>query len=251
MHQVENFGESYAALYDRIYQDKNYDAECAFLAELLARHSSAPAPWSVVDFGCGTGNHSLRLAAMGINVLGVDRSQSMLAFAGIKAKTTQGRIEFSNELPPEGRFDAVFSLFDVINYFPSKKDCTEYLRQFNRQIHAQGFVAVETWNGVAVPFLTERAKSKRISGTPELIRESRTELDWKNQILDVSFTCSEAHTGRELVRESHPMKYYTVTELTEMAENANLAVSAIYRAYTWDAPKVDDFKLMYVLKKRS
>ena len=70
------FGEAYAQQYDLLYQGKNYDAEVALLERLFAKHDLTGN--AVLDLGCGTGQHAIRLARRGYEVTGVDRSPEML-----------------------------------------------------------------------------------------------------------------------------------------------------------------------------
>lgn len=56
---------------------KRIERESPFLIEILER---APVK-SVLDLGCGTGEHSRFFARLGFRVLGIDRSESMLAKA--------------------------------------------------------------------------------------------------------------------------------------------------------------------------
>src|SRR5262245_66002071 len=49
---------------------------------------------AVLDVACGTGRHSVRLAAAGADVIGIDFSEGMLAKA--KAKATAGTARFIN-----------------------------------------------------------------------------------------------------------------------------------------------------------
>lgn len=64
-----------------------------------------------LDLGCGTGRHSLKLASLGAEVIGIDFSEGMLAIA--QRKTVSKRVQFikhdlAQSLPfPDGSFDSV------------------------------------------------------------------------------------------------------------------------------------------------
>lgn len=69
----------------------------------------------ILDIGCGTGNYSLKLKALGCNVIGVDVSEKMLSV--FKAKIEQNKYDIdlhllqSNILPFEDEsFDAIISV---------------------------------------------------------------------------------------------------------------------------------------------
>ena len=82
----DTFGTDYAQQYDVLYQDKDYDAETDLLERVFAAHGLAGN--AILDLGCGTGQHALRLARRGYEVTGVDRSPEMLSIARVKAEQT-------------------------------------------------------------------------------------------------------------------------------------------------------------------
>jgi predicted TPR repeat methyltransferase len=65
------FDQVYADQYDLLYGEKDYDAECDLLEQVFHRYSKGPIQ-SILDLGCGTGNHSILLARRGYQENGVD-----------------------------------------------------------------------------------------------------------------------------------------------------------------------------------
>lgn len=69
----------------------------------------------VLDVGCGTGNFSIKLAKLGVKIVGIDISEEMLKIARQKAEKLGLEIEFkkmnvySLEFP-SNHFDGVFSM---------------------------------------------------------------------------------------------------------------------------------------------
>ena len=63
-----------ASEYEEEVFTKNTETEVKFLLEELALPSGS----SILDMGCGTGRHAIRLAQEGYHVIGVDISQAML-----------------------------------------------------------------------------------------------------------------------------------------------------------------------------
>src|SRR5688572_30458546 len=69
-----------AELYDTIYSSfKDYGAEADRIAALL--YSEHPACRTVLDVGCGTGEHARLLAARGFEVHGLDLDPNLLRVA--------------------------------------------------------------------------------------------------------------------------------------------------------------------------
>ena len=82
------FGPEYAGTYDALYKDKDYLEECGLIDRLLKTYGDRPVR-NILDLGCGTGNHALPLAQQGYEIVGVDRSNTMLDRARKKAADQQ------------------------------------------------------------------------------------------------------------------------------------------------------------------
>ena len=50
--------QEYAKFYNDLYRDKDYAAECSFLADVFSTFSAEPVK-TILDLGCGTGGHAL------------------------------------------------------------------------------------------------------------------------------------------------------------------------------------------------
>ncbi len=97
---------------------------------------------SVLDIGCGTGDHSIALADKGFTVIGIDRSREMIKEANIrKAKLSQEaqkRVQFilgetiDVLLKMENTFDAMLFMGNTLSHNQGKikdlvKTCADYL----------------------------------------------------------------------------------------------------------------------------
>ncbi len=96
--------------------------EAPFLKEILEK---APKR-SVIDLGCGTGEHSRFLAGEGFRALGLDRSESMLAKAqekplGPNLRFVLGEIQNLKEVVPD-RFGAAISLGNTLVHLTERQD---------------------------------------------------------------------------------------------------------------------------------
>jgi len=101
-----------------------YDAKHAFvyekakgLVELLAPKSGE----RILDLGCGTGALTAEIAARGAEVLGVDRSEEMIAQARKKFPALRFELMDARELRANGGFDAVFSNA-VLHWIPEAEE---------------------------------------------------------------------------------------------------------------------------------
>lgn len=101
---------------------KRIRREAPFLKEILEK---APKR-SVIDLGCGTGEHSRFLAGEGFQAVGLDRSESMLAKAqekplGPNLQFVLGEIQNVREVVPD-RFGAAISLGNTLVHLTERQD---------------------------------------------------------------------------------------------------------------------------------
>ena len=73
------FSKDYSAIYDFLYTKKNYTKETKLLKKILKKY--LPQSKSLLDLGCGTGQYSNLMTKLQLNIVGVDRSSSMLKIA--------------------------------------------------------------------------------------------------------------------------------------------------------------------------
>ena len=80
--------QDYAQYYDVIYQKKSYQRECNFILNLASLYGAKNVK-TILDLGCGTGNHLLPFLKKGYDASGVDCSREMLSLAREKIKLNQ------------------------------------------------------------------------------------------------------------------------------------------------------------------
>jgi len=110
VNQWEAFYDRHAPYYDRGAFTHHTATEVDFLLEVTGLAPGA----RVVDVGCGTGRHSIELAARGFNVTGVDLSSGMLREARRKAAAANVHVDWvhadATRYVAAHPFDAAFCL---------------------------------------------------------------------------------------------------------------------------------------------
>lgn len=115
-------------LYDAVQSAWDYDRDVSFLLAAADRHDAASVadgrladpPTELLEVGCGTGEHTQRLAAAGFDVTGVDPNEPMLdrarrKFPGLDARLVVGGLP---SLPVTGTFPVVVAFRGVISHLP-------------------------------------------------------------------------------------------------------------------------------------
>jgi SAM-dependent methyltransferase len=215
----EVFGEGYAIAYDSFYRDKDYRAEVDLLERCFARYGDG-AVQSIVDLGCGTGNHALELAARGYRLTGVDRSEAMLDRARHKARERRLAVTFTHadlrQIELENRFDAATMWFAVLGYLTANHEILSVLQAIRRHLRPGGLLVFDVWYGPAVLTVGPSPRILELSCAPRrVIRLAQPEPDVRNHACIVSYRLLELD-GERLVRdttEQHRMRYFFPLEL--------------------------------------
>jgi len=154
----DTYNRDFADYYDRITKHKDYHAEIRTLAEFIRSVIPDPNP-SILDVGCGTGNHAALLAETGPSVTAIDLSPDMIRIA--KSKNT--RVKFMSgdiaEMEATG-FHFSYSLFNVVNCLDSIPTLIAFLKAISARLIDGGGFLVEAWNPIAIiaapPEIVER-----------------------------------------------------------------------------------------------
>lgn len=215
------FGSVYADAYDLLYHDKDYAAECDLIESIFQSYCDG-AIKSVLDLGCGTGNHAIPLAARGYEVVGVDHSESMVACARCKLSVNASisSLEFYEgdirTVDLMRQFDAALMMFAVLGYQRENADVLSALRTARRHLHPDGLLILDVWYGPAVVHQRPSQRIKVIP-TPEgkIVRSTSAELDTRRHVCTVHFQLRKLMKD-QLVAESeenHQMRYFFPQEL--------------------------------------
>ena len=216
------FGQAFAETYDLVYREKDYEEECRLLVRLFQQYDGGPIR-RILDLGCGTGNHAVRLAAAGFEVVGVDRSAEMLRIAQDKIRESKVNVRLRQsdirEVHLEEIFDAALMMFAVLGYQHGDDDVIRALQAARRHLRPRGFLVFDVWHGPAV--LAQRPGRrvrKMLTDHGELTRISSGTLDTDRRICTVDISV-QLVSGHQVVQESterHSMRYFFPTDLERL-----------------------------------
>ena len=222
------FGQDYAQQYDLLYQDKDYERECDLVAEVFRRFGRSPVR-SVLDLGCGTGNHAWPLARRGFDVTGVDRSPAMLEVANSKraigARAPEFRLGDVQRVDVGRRFDSVLMMFAVLGYQRTNDDVAASLATARRHLDPGGLFVCDVWYGPAVLAIRP---GERVKTTPtadgSVIRAASTRLDVFRHLAEVQYRVWRVSRSAPPIEtsESHLVRYFFPQELERFLEHAGL-----------------------------
>jgi len=249
---------AYSQYYDLLYRDKDYAGEARYVLDLLARH--APGAKRIIEIGCGTGGHARELAALGLDVHGVDMSVGMLETAEQKrsmlAPELARRIRFTQgdarTVRLGERADAVISLFHVMSYQTSSADLSAAFATARAHLADGGVFIFDCWYGPAV--LTERpsVNVKRLEDMDTFItRIAEPLMDVAKNTVDVSYTVlvRDRKTGaNETLRETHRMRYLFAPEIEMILAANGMSLVASHEWMSQGAPGVHSWSACFVAR---
>lgn len=140
---ISSMFDSIAPVYDRLNHLLSFGIDRSWRRRLVRAVSSFCAlrggEVKVLDMACGTGDVSIALRRKGLDVVGADISENMLALARKKAPGIDFRYGDASELPfADESFDAVTIAFGIRN-FDKRAQC---IRELHRVLKDGGMLAI-------------------------------------------------------------------------------------------------------------
>ncbi|WP_369405493.1 class I SAM-dependent methyltransferase [Aneurinibacillus tyrosinisolvens] len=243
--------------YDVISTGIDYDIE--FYTE-LAKSANGP----VLDLACGTGRFLVPMAMQGIEVVGVDSSDKMLAKAKAKAEIAKvvDRIAFveadmrSFEL--ERTFPLVMVPYRSFLHLLTVKDQVAALRQIRKHLAKDGLLALN----IFVPLIKhlyeqeERSSTRGIYPIPgsedRLVVWDYTRYDHFQQIAEIIRQYERTNKSGELIQRviaPFHIRYIFPMELHHLLKLAGFSVVSRYGDFKKAAFGPESTELIIVAKK--
>jgi SAM-dependent methyltransferase len=229
------FGHTYAKVYDILYQDKDYESECDILEDIFRRYRKNNIK-SILDLGCGTGNHAFLLAKRGYDITGVDRSSEMIENSKRKAQTEsisraqhipsflQGDI---SKLDLARKFDAVLMMFAVLGYQLTNREVLAALQTVRRHLKTDGLFVCDIWYGPAVLAIRPDDRIKVVqTSNGKIIRTASGSLDIHRHLARIHYRIWEIKESQVVNEdeEIHQMRYFFPQELAFFMAEARLSL---------------------------
>ncbi|MEA5573955.1 class I SAM-dependent methyltransferase [Calothrix sp. UHCC 0171] len=250
---------NYARYYDLLYRDKDYLGEAQFIHRLIKTH--APNAHSILELGCGTGNHAVLLAKEGYQIHGVDFSQEMLQKADSRLSQLPpdltSRLQFSQgdirQVRLNQTFDIILSLFHVISYQTTNKDLLAAFATVKEHLKPGGIFIFDVWYGPAV--LTEQptVRVKRLEDEEIIVtRIAEPVLHPNKNLVDVNyqvFIRDKRSNTVEEIQENHHMRYLFKPEIDHLL-SANQMQNIKYCEWMTDREAgLDTWGVCFIVQK--
>jgi SAM-dependent methyltransferase len=225
---------TYAAYYDLIYKDKNYEKEAKYILNLLHKYNIEFG--DILELGCGTGKHASFFSNWGFKLHGIDCSESMIEIANSEFKNENAYFEVADvrTFRAAKSFDVVLSMFHVASYQSTNQDLKNMFLTASQHLISGGIFIFDFWYGPAVLHNLPTSRIKKMNNNEiEVVRYATPEMKCNENIVNVNYEIEVKNRidGQvSFFSEKHSMRYLFLPELTGMLEELNIEV---LNSFSW------------------
>ena len=209
------FSKDYSKIYDFLYTKKNYTKETNLIKKILRKY--LPKSKSLLDLGCGTGKYSNLMTKLKLDVVGVDRSSSMLNIAKKYYKKNK-RLSFVKSsiqnINLKKKFDIISALFHIFSYNTSENEIDKFFSKSYLHLNKNGILIFDFWYESGVFNLQFPLKVREVDNSKyKILRITHSKWYKKiNQVFDI-MNCIVLNKKNKKVskfKETHKMRYFNL-----------------------------------------
>ena len=237
----------FASVYDMYMDNIPYDTWTDNISTLFEKYNM---PMNIVcDLGCGTGQMTRRLRAVGYDMIGIDNSYDMLMEA--QQEDSQGILYLCQDMRSfelYGTVGAVVSVCDSINYLKNTDELLTVFKLVNNYLDPKGLFIFD--------IKTENYYKKLGTST---IAENREEgsFIWENEYDEATrdnyyyLTIYEINDEGSFDRyeEEHLQHSFTEAEIINAIEKSGLQFLEVLDVETMEAPKEDSDRVYFIARE--
>lgn len=213
---------------------------------------------SILDLGCGTGEHLNALKKFGVRGVGIDISPQMLHIA--KERYPSG-IEFVNKsfngFDYYNEFDAVLCLFGSMVYLLNDKDVDNFFWNTWRALKPGGIGIFELWHSIPVRKIGNRPLT-HVSSTKYndlIIKRERgfeiiEETDRTIVRVDYLYTITSSNSTNSYC-DTHTMRAFTFDEIAAFMKSNGLVIRNIFANSLKEKFNENSNKMLIVFQKET
>ncbi len=248
---------NYSKYYDRLYKDKDYETETAYIVDLIEKYSSGAK--TILEFGSGTGIHGNLLAKKGYSVHGIEMSSDMIKRAKAREieseegcfKSIEGDIR---KIKLDRSFDVLISLFHVISYQTTNEDLESTFENAACHLEQGGVFIFDVWYGPAVLSIKPTVRVMTINDDEiQLTRIAEPVLYEDKNIVEVNYTLfveNIADNSFQKINETHTMCYFTTPEINLLLNQNGFELLHSEEWLTGNMPSINTWGVCYIGRKR-
>lgn len=227
---TENYGATYADLFDDIYTKLDYTPE--YIIETLDCKPNS----HILDLGCGTGRNSQNLP---YKITGIDLSKHMLAIAQQKMPKHHWEHSSITNFKLPTKYDGAIMLGDILSYLTINSELCEAFQNISNHLQSKAKLIFDFWYGPAVLTHKPGTTTKQLGYAT---RQATSILDIPNNICTVNYTFTQSH--KRTYHEQHKIRYFTIPEVHLL-----MALFGFHPQYNDNPPTENDWHTTIVAIK--
>jgi len=245
--------DRFALIYDQVMRGVDYPLWVDHILNLARKFEFDSS--RVCDLACGTGSLALLLAEKGCEVLGVDRSPTMIEEAKEKAQaaacsSVQWRQADITAFECEQKFSLVTCLYDSVNYLLKREDVAACFERARRLLEpGGGFIFdVTTEYNILVNF-ADYTFAENFADFSYIWENA---YDINSKIITSEVTIFQKN-GEQFFRfaETHRQKIYSTKVLEALIRKAGFEILGAFEGFTLNSPGPKAERIHYVCKEKS
>ena len=240
----------FSHFYDVLTYDVNYKARAKHLINIFKEKDKIPS--LLLDFACGTGSFSTEFAKMGIDVIGVDMSENMLAEAQQKNSKLKNPVLYlcqkGSDLDLYGTVDGAISCLDSLNHITDYEEFCNTLNKISLFLEKDRLFVFD----LNTPYKHREV----LAGKTFRIKRKGVDCVWSNRAIDentieinLNFSYKTGLFSKENISESFLERAYTEKEIETALEEVGFKIEAVYGENTYLPPRENSQRNIYVARK--
>jgi SAM-dependent methyltransferase len=249
---MENFN-AYSRYYDLFYRDKDYAAESSYILGLWEKYTTDPLK-SLLELGCGSGNHARYFCQHGLQVTGIERSEAMVALAN--AKVIDGFSPVVGDIITfrlNRQYDAVVALFHVISYLNDNEALISCFRNTYNHLKKGGLFVFDVWFTPAVLSQVPETRIRRMANAKiSVTRLAEPVVHHASNIVDVQYEVwvkDNQKGDTTVILETHSMRHFGIPEIELLAHHTGFEVLGAEAFLSGAQPSTDTWGVCFTLRK--
>ena len=238
----------FAAVYDLFMDNIPYDDWASNIAQLFKKYQM---PMEIVcDLGCGTGQMTRRLKAMGYDMIGIDISYDMLMEA-MAQEDSDGILYLCQDMKDfelYGTVGAVVSLCDSMNYLRDGDELLQVCKLANNYLDPKGLFIFDMKTTHYYESLgTSTIAENREEGS--FIWENDYDRDTRDNYYDLTIYEANEDGTFDRYEEEHLQHAFTIDEVVEAIEKSGLQFLEVLDVSTMSAPTDTTDRLYFIARE--
>lgn len=240
----------FAQVYDRLTENVPYDDIARYYHGKITKFRQGGGNL-LADIGCGTGNLTVRLAALGYDVIGADASPDMLSEAMNKPHDgVQYICQEMTDIDLYGEADIIVSTLDSVNHLQSVQDIARCFGAAALNLRSGGLFLFDV--------NTQYKHEKILSDNVYVYDVDGVYCVWQNSFcpedcgvdIDLNIFAECGDGLYERMEESFREIALPQSEIASMLQKAGFEVLEVSEYLTEKEPADDSDKLMFCARKK-